>query len=188
MAPRPRVGGRLPVGDSAAGLSGVPRNVGQSGRVAPRQPVNAVNTNPATQNSTSPSTAGGQPAQEDLPLSALVVIHEWWGLNEWVKEQAADLAAHGYVALAVDLYRGQVADDSDTAHQLSRGVPQDRGIRDLKAANTFLRADKHVDPKRIGAVGYCFGGSMAWLGATRTHEFQAASCWYGVSFRKAHAG
>ena len=64
----------------------------------------------------------------DGPFPALVVIHEWWGLNDWVKEQAADLAAHGYDALAVDLYRGQVADDADTAHQLSRGLPQDRGI------------------------------------------------------------
>ena len=52
------------------------------------------------------------------------MIHEWWGLNDWVKEQAADLAAHGYVALAIDLYRGQVATDADTAHQLSRGVPR----------------------------------------------------------------
>ena len=53
---------------------------------------------------------------------AVIVIHEWWGLNDWVKEQAADLATHGYVALAIDLYRGQVADDADTAHQLSRGA------------------------------------------------------------------
>ena len=75
------------------------------------------------------------------------MIHEWWGLNDWVKEQASDLAKHGYVVLAVDLYRGQVADDPDTAHQLSRGLPQDRGIRDLKAAESYLRSNKLRRPE-----------------------------------------
>jgi carboxymethylenebutenolidase len=110
---------------------------------------------------------------------AVIVIHEWWGLNEWVKEQAADLAAHGYVALAIDLYRGQVADDSDTAHQLSRGVPQDRGIRDLKAADTFLLADKRVDPKRIGAIGWCMGGGYALSFAVADPNLKAVVANYG---------
>src|ERR1044071_8022382 len=57
------------------------------------------------------------------PFPALIVIHEWWGLNDWVKEQASKLADQGYVSLAVDLYRGKVADNPDTAHQLLRGVP-----------------------------------------------------------------
>src|SRR5574338_34047 len=58
------------------------------------------------------------------PFPGIVVIHEWWGLNDWVKEQASKLADQGYVALAVDLYRGKVADNPDTAHQLMRGVPE----------------------------------------------------------------
>ena len=52
--------------------------------------------------------------------SAIIVIHEWWGLNDWVKEQAQKFAAQGYVALAVDLYRGQVGKTADEAHVLSR--------------------------------------------------------------------
>jgi carboxymethylenebutenolidase len=110
---------------------------------------------------------------------AVIVIHEWWGLNDWVKEQAADLAAHGYVALAVDLYRGQVADDPDTAHQLSRGLPQDRGIRDLQAADAFLRADKHVDPNRIGAIGWCMGGGYALNFAVADPNLKAVVANYG---------
>src|SRR5450755_4368484 len=59
------------------------------------------------------------------PFPALIVIHEWWGLNDWVKQQAGKLADQGYVALAIDLYRGKVADNPDMAHELMRGVPQD---------------------------------------------------------------
>lgn len=95
------------------------------------------------------------------PHPAVVVIHEWWGLNDWVKEQAAELARLGYVALAVDLYRGQVATDPDTAHQLMRGLPQDRGVRDLVSAVHFLDQRKDVAANRVGAVGWCMGGGYA---------------------------
>src|SRR5579862_8247940 len=59
---------------------------------------------------------------------AIVVIHEWWGLNDWVKEQTQKFADQGYVALAVDLYRGKVAATPDDAHVLMRGLPDDRGM------------------------------------------------------------
>ena len=68
------------------------------------------------------------------PFPALVVIHEWWGLNDWVKEQAAKLSDEGYVTLAIDLYRGKVATTPDEAHEIMRGVPGDRAARDLHAA------------------------------------------------------
>ena len=73
------------------------------------------------------------------PFPALIVIHEWWGLNDWVKEQAAKLAGQGYVSLAIDLYRGKVATTSDEAHEIMRGVPEDRAARDLHAAFEFLQ-------------------------------------------------
>ena len=110
---------------------------------------------------------------------AIIVIHEWWGLNDWVKQQAADLAAHGYVALAVDLYRGQVATDPETAHEISRGVPEDRAMRDLKAADTFLSADKQVDPSRIGAIGWCMGGGYALSFAVADPNLKAVAANYG---------
>ena len=110
---------------------------------------------------------------------AVIVIHEWWGLNDWVKQQAADLAAHGYVALAIDLYRGQVATDADTAHQLSRGVPEDRGVRDLKAAEAYLSADKHVEASRIGAIGWCMGGGYALAFAVADPHLKAVVANYG---------
>src|SRR5947209_395344 len=71
-------------------------------------------------------------------LPAIVVIHEWWGLNDWVKEEAGKLADQGYVTLAIDLYRGKVATTPDEAHELMRGLPDDRSLRDLKAAFDYL--------------------------------------------------
>jgi len=95
------------------------------------------------------------------PFPALIVIHEWWGLNDWVKEQASKFANEGYVALAVDLYRGKIADTPDLAHELMRGVPQDRAIRDLKAAFDFLAAQPNVKKDRIGSIGWCMGGGYS---------------------------
>ncbi len=118
-----------------------------------------------------PPTGGRHPA--------IVVIHEWWGLNDWIKQQAADYAAQGYVALAVDLYRGQVATDPETAHELMRGLPQDRGVRDLVSAVNFLAARKDVDPTRIGAVGWCMGGGYAAQLAVADPTLRAVAINYG---------
>jgi carboxymethylenebutenolidase len=94
-------------------------------------------------------------------LPAIVVIHEWWGLNDWVKQQASRLADQGYVTLAVDLYRGKVAATADEAHELSRGLPQDRADRDLLAAANYLRSLKNVDPGRVASIGWCMGGGYS---------------------------
>ena len=95
------------------------------------------------------------------PFPGIIVIHEWWGLNEWVKEQASKLADQGYVALAVDLYRGKVATTPDEAHQIMRGVPEDRAKRDLHAAFEFLTSQPNVKKERIGAIGWCMGGGYS---------------------------
>jgi carboxymethylenebutenolidase len=95
------------------------------------------------------------------PFPALIVIHEWWGLNDWVKGQASKLADEGYVALAIDLYRGKVADNPDLAHELMRGVPEDRATRDLKAAYDYLASQPDVKKNRMGAIGWCMGGGYA---------------------------
>src|SRR3954452_23057009 len=67
------------------------------------------------------------------PFPAVVVIQEWWGLNDWIKDQAKRIASKGFVALAPDLYRGKVATDMKLASQLMKGLPKDRALRDLKA-------------------------------------------------------
>jgi len=95
------------------------------------------------------------------PFPALVVIHEWWGLNDWVKEQASKLADQGYVALAVDLYRGKVATTPDEAHEIMRGVPEDRAARDLHAAVEYLKSLPSVKQDRVGSIGWCMGGGYS---------------------------
>ena len=69
------------------------------------------------------------------PFPGIVVIQEFWGLTDWIKENARRLAGQGYVALAPDLYRGKVADDPMTARKLMQGMPMDRALGDLKAAD-----------------------------------------------------
>src|SRR5215813_5820992 len=113
------------------------------------------------------------------PFPAMVVIQGWWGLNYWVKEQASRLADQGYVALAIDLYRGKVATTPDEAHQLSRGLPSDRANRDLLAATAYLRSQKNVDPTKVGDIGWCMGGGYALELAIADPKLKAAVINYG---------
>ena len=113
------------------------------------------------------------------PFPALVVIHEWWGLNDWVKDQAARLADQGYVTLAIDLYRGKVATTPDEAHQIMRGVPEDRANRDQLAASAFLRGQKNVDPGRVGSIGWCMGGGYTLDLAVADPKLKVAVINYG---------
>jgi carboxymethylenebutenolidase len=95
------------------------------------------------------------------PFPGIIVIHEWWGLNGWVKEQASKLADQGYAALAVDLYRGRVATTPEEAHEIMRGVPEDRAQRDLHAAFEFLKSQKGVEADHIASIGWCMGGGYS---------------------------
>jgi carboxymethylenebutenolidase len=101
-----------------------------------------------------------KPAGEG-PFPALIVIHEYWGLNDWVKDQASKLADQSYVSLAVDLYRGKVATTPEMAHEIMRGVPEDRAKRDLHAAFEFLASLPNVRKDRIGSIGWCMGGGYS---------------------------
>jgi carboxymethylenebutenolidase len=113
------------------------------------------------------------------PHPALILIHEWWGLNDWIKQEAAGYAAQGYVVLAVDLYHGKVATTQDMAHELSRGLPQDQGVRDLISAVTYLDSRKDVNADRIGAVGWCMGGGFALQLAIASPQLRAVAINYG---------
>jgi carboxymethylenebutenolidase len=113
------------------------------------------------------------------PFPALVVIHEWWGLNTQIKGMAEKLAREGYVALAVDLYRGRVTADPMEAHEIMRGVPEDRAIRDLKAAVAYLRGRPDVRGDRIGSIGWCMGGGYSLTLAIHQSDLAACVIYYG---------
>lgn len=103
----------------------------------------------------------------------VVVVHEWWGLNDHAKNAAQKLAELGYVGFAADMYgEGTITDDPTTAGKLSGALKSDRAAlrRRAKAAVDALRAFRLTDPDRIGAIGYCFGGTTA-LEIARSGEF-----------------
>src|ERR1700733_11306634 len=134
---------------------------------------------PKTQTVEFPSgkeTVGGFLAVPDKPgtYPGIIVIHAWWGLTAWVKKQTEKLAAQGSVARAVDLYRGKVVADPSEAHELMRGLPQDRGIHDMQAAYDYLSARKDVKPGRIASIGWCMGGGLALQFAI--HQPRLAAC------------
>lgn len=130
--------------------------------------------------------AGGDEVQGYLavpdgkgPFPALVVIPEWWGLNGWVKENCDLFAKKGYVALGVDIYRGKSTAKPDEAHELMRGLPEDRAAADLAGAFDYLAARKDVSGDRIGTIGWCMGGGLALTFATAQPKLAACVVNYG---------
>lgn len=93
----------------------------------------------------------------------ILVVHEWWGHNEYARKRARMLAELGYVALAVDMYgEGKQAQHPDDAGKFSGEIRKnmDLGRKRFAAARKLLAEHRFTDPKRIGAIGYCFGGSV----------------------------
>ena len=113
------------------------------------------------------------------PFPGIIVIHEWWGLNDWVKEQGSKLSDQGYVTLAIDLYRGKVATTPEQAHEIMRGVPEDRAKRDLDAAFHYLQSLPNIKKNKIGAIGWCMGGGYSLDLALEEPELAADVINYG---------
>lgn len=114
------------------------------------------------------------------PLGAVVVIHEWWGLNDHVKHWADRLAADGYVALAVDLYGGVVATSREDAMKAMRAVEDEAALEVMRAAHAWLvdpEGDVAVD--RTACIGWCFGGGRSLQLAMNEPELDAAIVYYG---------
>jgi len=107
----------------------------------------------------------------------IVMIHEWWGLNDNIKEMADKLASHGYVVLAVDLYDGKVATTSDQARQLIAAYDPERGIQNMNSATYFL--NENYASKNIGSIGWCFGGGQSLNLALNNDDMDATVIYYG---------
>lgn len=102
----------------------------------------------------------------------VLVVHEWWGLNEYAKKRARQLAGMGYVAFAVDMYgEGKVTTHPQQASEWSKMITGNVGQwqERANAGLSVIKKDPRVDPERIAAIGYCFGGAtvqqMAYSGA-----------------------
>jgi carboxymethylenebutenolidase len=154
--------------------------------------------NDATTISTQPTTFPfGKRASEaylarpagDGPFPGLVVIHEIFGLNDNIRDIAARLAREGYVALAVDLFSGRNRQlcMARLLGQLISRSPQNASVSELKAALTYLAAQPGVDAARLGAVGFCMGGSFAVLWACTDDRLKAIAPFYAQNPRPLEA-
>jgi carboxymethylenebutenolidase len=115
---------------------------------------------------------------------AVVMIHEWWGLNQNIKDMAETLAKEGYVVLAVDLYNGQVANTPDTAQNLVSKVRDNpsESINNLQHAVKYLASLENVNSSKIASLGWCFGGGQSLQLALNTepeYPLAATVIYYG---------
>jgi carboxymethylenebutenolidase len=129
------------------------------------------------------STASGylvKPASGSGP--GVLVIQEWWGLDPGIKEMSERLGKAGFVALAPDLYHGQLAahDEMDKAAHLMQTMPADRAGRDMSGAIDYLASHPAVTSKSVGVVGFCMGGLLSFIiAANRPDKVKALVPFYG---------
>lgn len=117
-----------------------------------------------------------QPAQHTRH-AAVIVIQEWWGLNQHIKAIADRFAAEGYVALAPDLYNGQATAEPDEARKLAMNLDMPEAVKRMVGAVNYVTG--LPDVRRIGVVGFCMGGSLALLLAAKTPRVAAVVSFYG---------
>ncbi|MFZ8908461.1 MAG: dienelactone hydrolase family protein [Nitrosopumilaceae archaeon] len=113
----------------------------------------------------------------DGQYPAVIMIHEWWGLNENIREMAEKLASHGYIVFAVDLYDGQVATTSDEARQLRSSFDDQYWIENMNVATEYVK-EQH-SPEKIGSIGWCFGGGQSLNLALNSEDMDATVIYYG---------
>jgi carboxymethylenebutenolidase len=112
----------------------------------------------------------------------VVVIQEWWGLDSGIKETVDRLGAAGFVALAPDLYHGELAahDEMDKAARLMQSLPPERAAHDMSGAVDYLAGHRAVTSDGIGVVGFCMGGMLSFIiAANRPDKVKAVVAFYG---------
>ncbi|MBA00813.1 MAG: carboxymethylenebutenolidase [Chloroflexi bacterium] len=115
---------------------------------------------------------------EETPTAGIIVIQEWWGLTEDIKEIADRYAAEGYLAFAPDLYHGEIAIEPDEARKLAMSMERDIAAQEIDGAISWLRDEHNVS--KAGCVGYCMGGGLTLAAAIRPSSgVDAVHVYYG---------
>ncbi|MEZ4399159.1 MAG: dienelactone hydrolase family protein [Kofleriaceae bacterium] len=115
----------------------------------------------------------------DLPVPAVILVHEWWGLNDQMRGTATRLASEGFLVLAIDLYRGVITRDPVEAQRLMTELPRERSLADLTGAVPFLKAHPRCNGK-VAIMGMCMGGAYAFAAACFVRGLVAAVPFYGI--------
>jgi carboxymethylenebutenolidase len=109
--------------------------------------------------------------------AAVLLIQEWWGINDHIRDLAGRYADEGYLCIAPDLFRGKLAKDAEEAAQLMQGLAIEDGVETIRAA--FDAAKQKYNVQKIGITGYCMGGTFALRAACEIDELAAAAPFYG---------
>jgi carboxymethylenebutenolidase len=129
------------------------------------------------------TAAGYLATPAETPAPGILVLQEWWGLNPQIRGVADRLAAEGFVALAPDLYRGELAEhtEMDKAAALMSALPMDRAARDMKGAIDHLLSLPTVKGEAVGVMGFCMGGMLTLVVAAQHGDrIGAAAPYYGA--------
>jgi carboxymethylenebutenolidase len=111
----------------------------------------------------------------------VIVIQEWWGLNDQIKRTADRFAQEGFVALAPDFFHGKTADEPDEAGKLMMALNADQAARDARGAARYLQTHKANSSQKVGVIGFCMGGQLALLaGTVAPDEIGAVVDMYGI--------
>ena len=113
---------------------------------------------------------------------AIIVIQEWWGLTDHIKDVARRYAAEGYVAIAPDLYSrlgNALTTDPGEAGKLMNTLQQEDGLKDLNATVAYLKSVPEIEASRLGVTGFCMGGSYALMLPCVNKDIKAAVPFYG---------
>jgi carboxymethylenebutenolidase len=116
---------------------------------------------------------------DGAPTPAIIVIQEWWGLNDHIKDVTNRIAQEGFVALAPDLYKGQVATEPDEARKLVMELDMAEAVKEIQQATTYLLEQEFVAGEQSGIVGFCMGGRLVLMTALADERLGAAVAFYG---------
>lgn len=119
------------------------------------------------------------PKDKKGPMPAVIVIHEWWGMNDHVKHWADRVSALGYAALAIDLYGGKVATTREEAMAAMRGVDVEAAKSVVRAAHEFVVGDERIQATKTASMGWCFGGRWSQMTAIEVPDLDACVIYYG---------
>lgn len=117
----------------------------------------------------------------DGPFPGVIVVQEWWGLDDHIKDVAQRYAREGFAALAPDLYHGKVTSEPSEAQKLMMALDMNNAVKELVKATEYLASQPYTQGRGIGAIGFCMGGGLALTLACESPHIKAAAPFYGVN-------
>lgn len=114
----------------------------------------------------------------------VILIQEWWGIDSHIKDLAERLARQGYIVLAPDIYHGKVVREPDEAQKAMMALNMGNAITEIRHGTEYLQGRDDVSPKKLGLVGFCMGGYLAWnVAEAENGDIAAVAPFYGAGYQ-----